>query len=197
MDHNGASQQSNVRQSYPSLPVHSSPNIIRHSSEQPSVIRAQTMTTATVSPAPNGAASVIPAQSTSSAQTQQATQLASTEQSMEMRSSADTIELQLNDKPSLYAAYMPFIKQGGLFIRTKQSYVVGDALSLTVRILEDPQPFSFTAKVVWITPMGAQGGLREGVGVQFPETPEAETLRKKIETSLAGALQADRRTDTM
>lgn len=52
-------------------------------------------------------------------------------------------------------------------------------------------------KVVWVTPTGAQGNRPAGIGVQFPDTGEGESVRSKIETTLAGTLGADQPTQTM
>jgi len=51
-------------------------------------------------------------------------------------------------------------------------------------------------RVVWITPAGATGKRREGIGVQFSQQDGGDT-QKKIETYLAGALDADQPTHTM
>jgi type IV pilus assembly protein PilZ len=51
-------------------------------------------------------------------------------------------------------------------------------------------------KIVWITPRGSQGNKAAGIGVQFSDQDGGNT-RTKIETFLAGALQADRPTHTM
>jgi len=52
-------------------------------------------------------------------------------------------------------------------------------------------------KVVWVTPTGAQGNRAAGIGVQFADTAEGEAVRSKIETTLAGTLNADQPTQTM
>src|SRR5690606_21608117 len=52
-------------------------------------------------------------------------------------------------------------------------------------------------KVVWVTPPGAQGNRTAGIGVQFADTAEGENVRGKIETLLAGTLNADKATHTM
>ncbi|MFN2350226.1 MAG: pilus assembly protein PilZ, partial [Thioalkalivibrio sp.] len=36
------------------------------------------------------------------------------------------LSLAIKDKNSLYAAYMPFVKNGGLFIPTQKPYKLGD-----------------------------------------------------------------------
>ena len=52
-------------------------------------------------------------------------------------------------------------------------------------------------KVVWVTPTGAQGNRTAGIGVQFADGPDGENVRGKIETTLAGTLNADQSTVTM
>ncbi len=106
------------------------------------------------------------------------------------------IQLTLPDKAALYSAYMPFVKHGGLFVRTNDKYEMGDEVFIHLKMMDGTEKYQIKGKVIWITPKGAQGGLSAGVGVQFAEeTPEE--IRKKIETFLAGSAQSDRRTDTM
>ena len=52
-------------------------------------------------------------------------------------------------------------------------------------------------RVVWVTPAGAQGNRVAGIGVQFPDSSEGETVRNKVETLLAGALGSERATHTL
>ena len=52
-------------------------------------------------------------------------------------------------------------------------------------------------KVIWITPTGAQGNRTAGIGVQFTDSAEGETVKGRIETLLAGTLNADKPTNTM
>ncbi|RXE02893.1 PilZ domain-containing protein, partial [Xanthomonas perforans] len=49
----------------------------------------------------------------------------------------------------------------------------------------------------WTTPAGAQGNRAAGIGVQFPDGPEGEAVRNKIETLLAGLTTSDKPTHTM
>ncbi|HEX4974557.1 MAG TPA: PilZ domain-containing protein [Pseudomonadales bacterium] len=105
------------------------------------------------------------------------------------------LSLTIKDKAVLYAAYMPFVKNGGLFIPTSKSYHLGDEVFLLLTLMEEPEKIPVAGKVVWITPRGAGGTRAAGIGVQFNE--EGAVARKKIETYLAGALQSDRPTHTM
>ena len=106
------------------------------------------------------------------------------------------LSLTIKDKSALYAAYMPFIKNGGLFIPTNKGYRVGDEVFMLLTLMEEPEKIPVAGSIVWITPMGAQGNRAAGIGVQFSDQ-DGGVARNKIETYLAGALKADRPTHTM
>lgn len=106
------------------------------------------------------------------------------------------LSLTIRDRTVLYAAYMPFIKNGGLFIPTNKSYKLGDEVFLLLNLMEETEKLPAAGKVVWVSPKGAQGNRAAGIGVQFSEE-EGSTVRNKIETYLAGMLQSDRPTHTM
>lgn len=107
-----------------------------------------------------------------------------------------TISCVFNTENALYQAYMPFIKDGGLFIRTKSEYELGCDVILTIFLLDDPDEYTIEGKVAWITPIGAQGNKPAGIGVQFTGK-EKRNLCNKIETLLAGKLKLTQPTDTM
>lgn len=109
---------------------------------------------------------------------------------------ASSLSLTIRDKAVLYATYMPFIKHGGLFIPTNKPYQLGDEISMFLNLMEETEKLPLTAKVVWITPSGAQGNRAAGVGVQF-QGEDGSKVRNKIETYLAGALKSERPTHTM
>ena len=106
------------------------------------------------------------------------------------------LSLTIKDKSALYAAYMPFISGGGLFIPTKKNYQLGDEVFMLLTLMDEPEKIPVAGKIIWITPVGAQGNRAAGIGVQFSDQDEG-TARNKIETYLAGALEADRPTHTM
>jgi len=105
------------------------------------------------------------------------------------------LSLTIKDKSVLYAAYMPFIKNGGLFIPTSKQYQLGDEVFMLLKLMDEPEKIPVAGKVVWVTPKGAQGNKVAGVGVQFND--EDDIARNKIETYLAGAIKSDRMTHTM
>lgn len=100
------------------------------------------------------------------------------------------------DKAALYRQYMPFIQNGGLFIRTQQPFSLGDAVMLSLQLLDDSDKCNIPGRVVWITPESAQRGLPAGIGVQFA-TDEAAPLCDKIEGYLADMLHSHHPTDTL
>ena len=106
------------------------------------------------------------------------------------------MSLTIKDKGALYAAYMPFINNGGLFIPTNKQYRYGDEVFMLLTLMEDKERLPVAGRIVWVTPQGAQGSKTAGIGVQFSDQDNGAT-RKKIETYLAGALEAERPTHTM
>jgi len=106
------------------------------------------------------------------------------------------LSLSIKDKASLYAAFMPFVQNGGLFIPTNKAYKLGDEVFMLLSLMDDTERLPVAGKIIWITPIGAQGNRATGVGVQFSEQDKGAT-RGKIETHLAGALKSDRITHTM
>lgn len=105
------------------------------------------------------------------------------------------LSLTIKDKAVLYAAYMPFVKNGGLFIPTQKPYKLGDEVFVLLSLMEEGDKIPVAGKVVWITPRGAGGNRAAGIGIQFND--QDDTARRKIETYLAGALNSDRPTHTM
>ncbi|MBX2857439.1 MAG: PilZ domain-containing protein [Cellvibrionaceae bacterium] len=105
------------------------------------------------------------------------------------------LSLTIRDKAVLYAAYIPFVDNGGLFIPTNKQYGLGDEVFMLLSLMDEPEKIPVAGKVVWITPRGAQGNRAAGIGVQF--SGEDDMASKKIETYLAGSLDSDRPTHTM
>ncbi|TPW12742.1 MAG: type IV pilus assembly protein PilZ [Halothiobacillaceae bacterium] len=107
------------------------------------------------------------------------------------------LSLTIKDKGALYAAYMPFIKQGGLFIPTNKNYKLGDEVFLLLKLMEEAEKMPVVGKVVWKTPQAAQGNRVTGIGVQFSGDADGIAARNKIENYLAGSSTSDRLTHTM
>jgi len=105
------------------------------------------------------------------------------------------LSLTIKDKAVLYAAYMPYVLNGGLFIPTNKPYKLGDEVFMLLNLMDEPEKIPVAGKIVWLTPKGAQGNRAAGIGVQF--TDENNIAMTKIENYLAGSLESDRPTHTM
>ena len=107
------------------------------------------------------------------------------------------LSLSIKEKSALFAAYMPFIKGGGLFIPTNKSYRMGEEVFMLLSLMDDPARLPVSGKVVWLTPSGAHGGRTQGVGVQFAFNESGKAAQNKIEGFLGGSLKSVRPTHTM
>lgn len=93
-------------------------------------------------------------------------------------------------------SYMPFVKNGGLFVPTKKDYDLGDEMFLLVKIMDEIDPVHISGKVIWISPPGALGNRPRGVGVQFVGDDARSTVNL-IESKLGASVSLTRSTHTM
>lgn len=106
------------------------------------------------------------------------------------------LSLGINSKSALYAAYLSFLANGGLFVPTSRPYQLGDEVFMLLQLMDDPAKHPVAATVVWITPQGAQGGKAPGIGLHFSADETGKALRGRIEQILAGLLGSNRPTHT-
>jgi type IV pilus assembly protein PilZ len=106
------------------------------------------------------------------------------------------LSLSIKEKAALYAAYMPFIKGGGLFIPTTRPARLGDEIYALVTLMEDASKLPIPGRIIWITPAGTPGRA-QGIGVQFAENEAGEQARARIENLIGGALNSGRPTHTL
>ena len=59
--------------------------------------------------------------------------------------------------------YMPFVRNGGLFIPTNSSYKLGDEVFMLLSIMGEDEKIPVAGRVIWITPKGAQGKRTAGI----------------------------------
>ena len=107
------------------------------------------------------------------------------------------LSLNIREKAALYAAYMPFLKGGGIFIPTSRQYTLGEEVFMLLSLMDDPNRLAVQGKVVWLTPEGVQGNRTQGIGVQFTNDETGAAAQKKIDGILGGTLGASRTTHTM
>lgn len=107
------------------------------------------------------------------------------------------LSMNINSKPALYAAYMPFLANGGIFMPTPREYAIGDEVFVLLQLMDDPTKHAVAATVAWVTPPGAHGGKIQGVGLNFTADDAGRALRARIETLLAGLIGSSRPTHTL
>ncbi|MEX2489981.1 MAG: PilZ domain-containing protein [Pseudomonadales bacterium] len=105
------------------------------------------------------------------------------------------IALTIKDKVVLHNYYMPFIKNGGLFIANRTEYELGDDVFILLNLMDESEKIPIAGKVVWLAKKGVKSPHTPGVGIQFSE-PDS-VARNKIETYLAGSLGSSNATATM
>ena len=107
------------------------------------------------------------------------------------------LSLNIREKAALYAAYMPFLRGGGIFIPTSRQYQLGEEVFMLLSLMDDPNRIAVQGKVVWITPEGVQGNRTQGIGVQFTDDDTGGAARVIIEKILSESLASPRPTHTM
>jgi type IV pilus assembly protein PilZ len=107
------------------------------------------------------------------------------------------MQLVFREKGALYAAYMPVLTDGGLFVPTTRDYRLGEDIYLLLSLPDDPQRYPVAGKVAWITPANASGGRTQGVGVRFPADEKTRALKLRIEEILGTAVASAKPTQTI
>jgi len=108
-----------------------------------------------------------------------------------------TLSIIIRDRAVLFAAYMPFLKSGGLFIPTKKMFSMTESCTLIITLISEEDKFTVNGKVVWITPPGSPNNKAGGIGVEFAEDLEGERLKRRIEDILGPLLRSTNATHTM
>ena len=107
------------------------------------------------------------------------------------------LSLNINSKSALYAAYMPQLRNGGIFIPTTRAYSLGDEVFMLLSLMDDPSKLPIAGTVVWVTPAGAQNSKAQGIGVHFKSDESGVEAKRKIEVLLDGVMKSSRATHTM
>ncbi|MBA2690186.1 MAG: PilZ domain-containing protein [Burkholderiales bacterium] len=107
------------------------------------------------------------------------------------------IALTVRNKASLYAAYIPWLRYGGIFLPIEKSALLGEPVLLILTLMDDPAKVPVAGQVAWITPHHAHGNRPQGLGVQFADNQSMKVLKKRIEGILGAAMQSSKPTHTI
>jgi len=105
--------------------------------------------------------------------------------------------LAIRSKSALYAAWIPLLKGGGIFLPSNKSHMLGEEVLILLTLLDDPARIPVQGRIAWINPVHAAGNRPQGIGVQLQDNELGRELKKRIEGLLAGALQSSRPTHTI
>lgn len=106
-----------------------------------------------------------------------------------------TLFIEFVSERDLYLSYMPFLKTGGLFVRTPETFELGDEVDLEIQLPDSLENSLVKGTICWLTPIGAQNGTPPGIGVSFLE--DKENVKAQIEKAIARLLSSSDPTLTM
>ena len=107
------------------------------------------------------------------------------------------LSLPIKEKAALYAAYMPFLTNGGIFVPTSKPYKIGDEIYLILTLMDDATKYPIAGKIAWITPAGANNNKAQGIGVHFSGDESGVRVKQRIEELLGAAIGSSRATHTL
>lgn len=106
------------------------------------------------------------------------------------------IPLRYKNLNQLYKSFMPFVKNGGLFIPTAKPYHMGQEVLMLIRFPNEDFKTQAEGVVVWITPMDATNHKKQGVGIEFSDENGIIVL-SKIKALLSERMGTDAPTYTL
>ncbi|NQY64078.1 MAG: PilZ domain-containing protein [Alteromonadaceae bacterium] len=98
----------------------------------------------------------------------------------------ETLNLEFESERDLYQSYMPFLKQGGIFVKTAEQFDLGSEVLLDILLPDALESSEVRGSICWLTPIGAQNGTPAGVGISFTEDPD--NVRNQIEKAIGRLL---------
>ena len=100
--------------------------------------------------------------------------------------------LVIRSKAALYAAWIPLLRGGGIFVPSTRDHRLGEEVLVLLSLLDDGVKIPIQGHVAWVNPAHAASNRPQGIGVQLPDNETCRELKKRVEGLLAGALQSSR-----
>ena len=108
---------------------------------------------------------------------------------------AGIIQTTIPDVETLFACYMPYVQNGGLFIPSKEPATLGEEIFVLATLPEQSQKIPLKGKVVWVS--HKQNGLKmQGFGIQLTGE-KGLFFKNEAERLLAGLKTDGRKSYTM
>lgn len=77
------------------------------------------------------------------------------------------LSLSLANTEAVHNHYMPFFKDGGLFIPTPLNIEFNTKVILQLKLQQEQKKLTIPGIVSWVAPVGVQRGIGQGIGIQF------------------------------
>jgi len=100
-----------------------------------------------------------------------------------------------SDNLTLYKCYMPFLKNGGIYVPTATNHPIGSKVFLVARLPNSEERLPIVGDVVWVNQSKAVT-RPAGIGIRFADTPENAMVRDRIEKAILG-ISSETQTYTM
>lgn len=81
--------------------------------------------------------------------------------------SARKLKYELKNQMELNFSYMPFIKDGGLFVPTDEKFHLGEHIIIEIQFPNHTEYKEVSGRIVWITPPNSLYQIYPGIGIQF------------------------------
>ena len=115
---------------------------------------------------------------------------------MAMPTPGGIVNCQIPDVTTLYSSYLPFVKNGALYIRASQPKALGEDVFVAVGLPDLDQRLPLNGKVVWVNYRNS--ALRpSGYAVQFGEDSGAAKIKNHIQQLLSSTAGSDKPTFTL
>ena len=101
------------------------------------------------------------------------------------------------DTLSLAQAWMPFIRNGALFVPTASRPSLGDPVFVLINLEFLGQRHAITGTVVWVSAQTPESGAAAGIGVAFPDDETGRKLVSQITDSIGNMQASLKKTATL
>ena len=102
------------------------------------------------------------------------------------------LSVRIDELVTLQGAYMPFLKNAGIFIplapsikqhESQDAFRLNNSVCLLLQLPDDSHRHFCIAKIVWVTPAQLGRGKIKGIGLQFDR--QAGPVKSSIESRLS------------
>jgi type IV pilus assembly protein PilZ len=112
------------------------------------------------------------------------------------KSKLPIVPLHFKSTNQLYMSFMPWLKNGGLFVPTSKRFEMGQEVLMMVILPGTTDKYPATGVVAWACPKDVTGHNKPGVGIEFTDQ-DGLALRLRVEGMLVEQLKSKAPTYTL